>query len=81
MCSPSQTILNSINMHLERITIKPQATGLKQLDLGIDDISYPASGTSVVKTLQSIRKYGQYHRPIARPILLWPNGANPWEAQ
>jgi hypothetical protein len=30
-----------------------------------------ASGT---KTLQSIRKYGQYHRPIARPILFWLNG-------
>ena len=26
------------------------------------------------KTLQSIRKYGQYHRPIARPILFWLNG-------
>src|SRR5579863_10026041 len=24
-----------------RTTIKPRATGLKQLDLGIDDISYP----------------------------------------
>jgi hypothetical protein len=23
---------------------------------------------------QSIRKYGQYHRPIARPILFWLNG-------
>src|ERR1035438_207464 len=64
-----------------RITIKPRARGLKQLDLGIDDISYPASGTSVVKTLQLIQKYGQYHRPIARPILLWPNGTNAWEAQ
>jgi hypothetical protein len=26
------------------------------------------------KTLQSIRKYGQYHCPIARPILFWLNG-------
>jgi len=29
---------------------------------------------SGVKPLQSIRKYGQYHRPIARPILFWLNG-------
>jgi hypothetical protein len=27
-----------------------------------------------MKTLQSIRKYGQYHRPIARPSLFWLNG-------
>jgi hypothetical protein len=27
-----------------------------------------------MKTLQSMRKYGQYHRPIARPILFWLNG-------
>jgi hypothetical protein len=26
-------------------TIKPRATGLKQLDLGIDDVSYPVSDT------------------------------------
>jgi hypothetical protein len=26
-----------------------------------------------VKTLQSIRKYWQYHRPIARLILFWLN--------
>ncbi|MGA7930952.1 MAG: enoyl-CoA hydratase/isomerase family protein, partial [Candidatus Sulfotelmatobacter sp.] len=30
--------------------------------------------TSGMKTLQSIRKYGQYHRPIARFILFWLNG-------
>ena len=29
---------------------------------------------SGMKTLQSIRKYGQYHRPIARPILFRLNG-------
>ena len=34
-----------------RVTITPRATRLKQLDLGIDDISYPGSGTSIVKTL------------------------------
>ena len=28
----------------------------------------------VMKTLQSGRKYGQYHRPIARSILFWLNG-------
>jgi hypothetical protein len=28
------------------------------------------------QALQSIRKYGQYHRPIARPILFWLNGAS-----
>ena len=27
-----------------------------------------------MKILQWIRKYGQYHRPIARPILFWLNG-------
>jgi hypothetical protein len=27
-----------------------------------------------VKTLQSIRKYGQYHRPVARPVVFWLNG-------
>jgi len=26
-----------------------------------------------MKTLQSIRKYWRYHRPIARPRLFWPN--------
>jgi hypothetical protein len=57
--------------------MKPRVTGLKQLDFGIDDISHPASGTSVVKTLQLIRKYGQYHGPIARPVLLWPNEVSP----
>jgi hypothetical protein len=29
---------------------------------------------SGMKAVQSIRKYGQYHRPIARPILFWLNG-------
>ena len=29
---------------------------------------------SGMKKLQSIRKYGRYHRPIARPILFWLNG-------
>jgi hypothetical protein len=29
---------------------------------------------SGIKTQQSIRKYGQYHRPIARTILFWLNG-------
>jgi len=29
---------------------------------------------SGLKALQSIRKYGQYHRPIAGPILFWLNG-------
>jgi hypothetical protein len=29
---------------------------------------------SGIKTLQSIREYGQYHRPIARPGLFWLNG-------
>src|ERR1700719_230897 len=28
---------------------------------------------SDVKVVQSIRKYGRYHRPIAPPILCWPN--------
>jgi hypothetical protein len=51
------------------------------LDLGINDISYPVSDTSVMRTLQSIRKYGQYHRPIARNILLWPNEPNAREAR
>ena len=39
MCSPSQVILNSIDVHLER---KPLSTGdgAKQLDLGIDGIFY-----------------------------------------
>src|SRR5208282_6355788 len=27
-----------------------------------------------MKPLRSIRKYGQYHRPIALPILFWLNG-------
>src|ERR1700722_963528 len=73
--SPSQII--KFDQHASRTsTIKPRATGLKQLDLGIDDISYPASDTSVMRTLQSIRKYRQYHRPIARTILLWPNEPN-----
>jgi hypothetical protein len=27
-----------------------------------------------MSTRQSIRKYGQYHRPIARPVLFWLNG-------
>jgi len=34
-----------------------------------------------VKTLQSIRKYGQYHRPIVQTILLWPNEPNTREAR
>ena len=29
---------------------------------------------SGMKTLLPIRKYGQYHCPIARPILFWLNG-------
>jgi hypothetical protein len=29
-----------------------------------------------LKALRSIRKYGQYHRPIARPILFWLNGGS-----
>jgi hypothetical protein len=29
--------------------------------------------TSGVKVLQSIQRYGQYQRPIAWPILFWPN--------
>jgi hypothetical protein len=29
---------------------------------------------SGMNTRQSIRKYGQYHRPIARSILFWLNG-------
>jgi hypothetical protein len=61
--------------------MKPQATGLKLLDLGIDDISYPVSDTSVMRTPQSTRKYGQYHRPIARTILLWPNETDTREAR
>jgi hypothetical protein len=59
-----------------RDLFKARATGLKQLHLGIDDILYPVSDTSVIRTLQSIRKYEQYHRPIARTIVLWPNIAN-----
>jgi len=31
---------------------------------------------SGLKTLQSMRRYGQYHRPIARPILFWLNGGS-----
>ena len=27
-----------------------------------------------MNTRQSIRKYGRYHRPIARPVLFWLNG-------
>jgi hypothetical protein len=56
-------------------------TRLKQLDLGIDDIPYPVSDTSVTKILPSIRKYGQYHRPIAHPIFLWPNVPNTCETR
>jgi len=29
-----------------------------------------------IKTLKSIRKYRQYHRPIARPSLFWLNGGS-----
>jgi hypothetical protein len=29
-----------------------------------------------METLQSARKYGQYHRSIARPILFWLNGSS-----
>jgi hypothetical protein len=31
------------------------------------------SRASGMKTLQSIRRYGQYHRPIALPIVFWLN--------
>jgi hypothetical protein len=73
----SYTNNSKLDQHASGTTnIKPPATGLKQLDLGIDDISYPASGPSVVKKLRLMRKYGQYHRPIARPVLLWPNEPN-----
>jgi hypothetical protein len=34
-------------------------------------ISYLAPQS--LKILKSIRKYGQYHRPIAQPLFLWPN--------
>src|ERR1700721_3778280 len=51
------------------------------MDLGIDDIPYPVSDTSVTKILPSIRKYGQYHRPIAHPIFLWPNVPNTCETR
>ena len=42
--------------------------GVKQLDYGIGD-------TFVLREriLQTVRMYRQYHRPIARPILFWPN--------
>jgi hypothetical protein len=73
---------SKLDQHASRTpTIKPRATGLKQLDLGIDHIPYPASGTSFVKTLQLIRKYGQYHRPIVQTILLWPNEPNTREVR
>jgi hypothetical protein len=39
-----------------------------------DELDGEKPCASGMKTLQSIRKNGQYHRPIARPILFWPNG-------
>jgi len=32
------------------------------------------AGSSLTSPLQSTPKYGQYHRPIARPILFWLDG-------
>jgi enoyl-CoA hydratase/carnithine racemase len=42
----------------------------------LESLDGEKSNTSGIDTLQSIRKYGQYHRPIARPILLWLNGSS-----
>ena len=34
------------------------------------------SRASGMQILQSVRKHGQYHRPIARPIVFWLNGSS-----
>jgi hypothetical protein len=78
--SPSQLI--KFDEHASRtVTIGPRVASSKQLDLGIDDLSHPVSSASVVKILRLIRKYGRYHRPIALPVLLWPNEPTTWEAR
>jgi len=50
----------------------------EEVSLGLIDLQDSLDGeepyASGMKTLQSIRKYGQYHGPIARPILFWLNG-------
>jgi hypothetical protein len=63
--------------------------GVRQLDDGIDgtfgwESKFPSLidlQTNCVKvtclrheTLRSMRKYGQYHHPIAQPIFFWLNG-------
>jgi hypothetical protein len=37
---------------------------------------YRFSHGRLTSPLQLIRKYGQYHRPIARPIFFWLNGGS-----
>jgi hypothetical protein len=89
-----KSFLNSINVHLERLRLRPDVKGVKESDDGIEGTVVSSvweevpfawigfqdlqnGGKSYVlemKTLQSIRKYGQYYRPIARPLLFWLNG-------
>ena len=75
-------------MGIPTIAIKPEVRGVRQLDHGIDHSFIGFLRLSVfrasrmeksrisrgVEALQSIRKYGRYHRLIARPILFRLNG-------
>ena len=45
---------------------------VKRLDKSIDDTF--VSGVREPTLLALIDFIGRYHRPIAQPILLWPNG-------
>jgi len=40
----------------------------------LNELSRKGRGGPIEPWYQSVRKYGRYHRPIARLILFWPNG-------
>jgi hypothetical protein len=91
VCSPHKKFAKPDQRAFSMIAIRPEMSGVKQLDDSIGDTfvsgvlkevsfalvdfqtSWMKKAASGRNTRQSIRKYGRYHRPIARPALFWLN--------